>query len=538
MFIDPVTFYLRTWPTEFHQQLYFAGAIASTILVVYVVYNLYLHPLASLPGPFISRSGLWSYRINRAIRRDASFEYDKLHETYGDYVRMGRNQVMTTDPSTVPLLYGHSSKWVKSGFYHLFRLGPPKGIMSETDVKKHAALRRASSSAFSMNALVELESSVDTMADLFFQRLDEFSAKGKPWDAGLWLQWYAMDVVGELAFGQHFGLLETSTDDNQLIEALDNFIAVAALLGSMPRVGDPLFTIASALGAGGRGAAHLMQITKDSVSARIKRTSEIEKVGDSTDIKKDMLSRFLNAKDPTTGKKLTFDQVCTSATQVVGAGSDTTAITLRAIMYYVLSTPGVYEKLMDELNEAVETGRLHFPTPYQEGVKLEYFQAIIKETLRIYPAVPWPMPRVAPEGGAEMGGHYFPPGTCVGISAYAFHKRVYGSDSDKFRPERWLEATAEEKSFLERNLLTFGGGSRVCIGRNISIMEMTKLVPQMFWRYKFNITPRKQGSPHKYPHGRGLDGVKDGESWYIESSWFAVQRDLFLDISKREVADE
>jgi hypothetical protein len=47
------------------------GCLFTVLLLAYVSYNLYLHPLASLPGPFIARSGLWSYRVNRAILRDA-----------------------------------------------------------------------------------------------------------------------------------------------------------------------------------------------------------------------------------------------------------------------------------------------------------------------------------------------------------------------------------------------------------------------------------------------------------------------------------
>ncbi|PWN86514.1 cytochrome P450 [Acaromyces ingoldii] len=506
------------------------------VLVAYVTYNLFLHPLAGIPGPFISRSGLWSYRVNRAIFRDASQSYDKLHDDYGAYVRIGRNHVMTADPAAVNVLYGHSSKWTKSGFYHLFRLGPPKGIMSETDVKKHAALRRASSSAYSISALLELEVSVDIMVEKLFRQLDGFVERKQPWNAGLWLQWFAMDVVGDLAFGKNFGLIEKATDTNNLIPAVEDFVFVATLMGTFPTIGDPLFTAASAAGAGGRGAAHLMQVTQESVKARLKRAEEIVKAGGTTDeLQKDMLSRFLRAKDPETGKKLTVDQICTSATQVVGAGSDTTAITMRAIIYYTLVTPGVYEKLMEELEAAVSNGSLTFPTPYNEGVKLEYFQAIVKEALRYYPAVPWPMPRVAPEGGAHIGDHYFPPGSRVGMSAYAYHRRAYGHDSKRFRPERWIEATDEEKKEMEKNLLSFGGGARVCIGRNISIMEMTKVIPYLFWTYHFSITPRGPGSPHKYKQGRGSDGVLDSESWYVKSSWFSSQYDFFLDVKKRDV---
>jgi len=51
---------------------------------------------------------------------------------------------------------------------------------------------------------------------------------------------------------------------------------------------------------------------------------------------------------------------------------------------------------------------------------------------------------------------------------------VYGEDVDCFRPERWLDATEEQLKAMERSSLAFGAGSRVCIGKNISMMVSTR----------------------------------------------------------------
>lgn len=56
------------------------------------------------------------------------------------------------------------------------------------------------------------------------------------------------------------------------------------------------------------------------------------------------------------------------------AGSDTTAITMRAVLRYIIGDPRIYAKVMAELEEAIEEGNLTFPVSYAEGVKLEYFQ--------------------------------------------------------------------------------------------------------------------------------------------------------------------
>lgn len=56
------------------------------------------------------------------------------------------------------------------------------------------------------------------------------------------------------------------------------------------------------------------------------------------------------------------------------AGSDTKAITMRAVLRYIIGDPRIYEKVMVELKDAIDEGNLTFPVAYAEGVKLEYFQ--------------------------------------------------------------------------------------------------------------------------------------------------------------------
>jgi cytochrome P450 len=71
---------------------------------------------------------------------------------------------------------------------------------------------------------------------------------------------------------------------------------------------------------------------------------------------------------------------------VVGAGADTTAISVRAILRYVCSNPRVYQKLQNEIDAATGTGNLSDLPQFAEGTKLPYFQAVIKEALRVFPA--------------------------------------------------------------------------------------------------------------------------------------------------------
>jgi cytochrome P450 len=65
---------------------------------------------------------------------------------------------------------------------------------------------------------------------------------------------------------------------------------------------------------------------------------------------------------------------------------------------------------------------------------------------------------------------------------------VFGACPEQFRPERWIEASAEQQREISSCLFSFGAGTRSCIGKNISLLEMYKLVPAVLGNYE--VSPR------------------------------------------------
>ena len=163
------------------------------------------------------------------------------------------------------------------------------------------------------------------------------------------------------------------------------------------------------------------------------------------------------------------------------AGSDTTSVAIRSSVYRILQTPGVYDKLMKELDNAYATGRISKPVvTYDECVALPYFSAVIKEVLRFDPSVPTNYPRLASKGGYHLNGLYVPEGTVVCSNSWVINrnKDFYGEDAEVFNPERWL--VSEERSrIMENHSFTWGHGAIVCIGKNIALMEVHKAICQV-----------------------------------------------------------
>ena len=164
---------------------------------------------------------------------------------------------------------------------------------------------------------------------------------------------------------------------------------------------------------------------------------------------------------------------------------------------------------MKEIDEAVEEGRIESRTngsvSWAESQQLPYLDACIKEAMRVHPAAGLPLERITPPQGIEIDGHFIPGGTIVGVSAWVIHKRTSVFDAqnrfdvDSYIPERWLEASKEELKEMNGMMFQFGAGSRTCIGKNISLLEIYKLVPSFLRRFEVEFAD--PGKPWRLHNG-------------------------------------
>ena len=143
--------------------------------------------------------------------------------------------------------------------------------------------------------------------------------------------------------------------------------------------------------------------------------------------------------------------------------------------------PQIRQQVLDEIQKADAAGKLSTPVKYEEVREyLPYSAACIKEGLRLNPPASNLFARVVGKEGKEIDGYFIPPGTEITSYAYVGQRDpdLYAPDPDKFRPERWLES-GEKANELEAASYVFGMGPRVCLGKDIAIMELYKLIPEV-----------------------------------------------------------
>jgi cytochrome P450 len=267
----------------------------------------------------------------------------------------------------------------------------------------HGQHRRLISSIYSLEQLKKLEPGVDTAISLFIQRLGEVTKDRASVDMSKWAQLFAFDVIGEVTFSKPFGFLAAGKDDGSF-QAIDEALVSASWIGQVPWLywlHDRMMPmIGNWLGVNNRNGS-LRQFAAKECDARKGRPSD----------RKDILSSLFAVKE---AKPQEFDDnsVLSMASSNIFAGSDTTGISIGAVMYNLCKYPRCKDELLREVQETVHREALDGSKnmPFDAGFVMPYLQACIYEALRMHPAVGMSLPRVVPPDGFEVEGVFLPGG--------------------------------------------------------------------------------------------------------------------------------
>lgn len=130
----------------------------------------------------------------------------------------------------------------------------------------------------------------------------------------------------------------------------------------------------------------------------------------------DILDKLLDVRKEKPGE-MNDMAVQSMATSNIFAGSDTTAISTRSVIYYLLKNPDYKKKMIEEIDTQKNQGKLSSPITLEETKHMPYLQACMYEALRCHPAVGMSLPRVTPPGGIQVDGRFIPEGVCCSSSS-------------------------------------------------------------------------------------------------------------------------
>jgi cytochrome P450 len=185
----------------------------------------------------------------------------------------------------------------------------------------------------------------------------------------------------------------------------------------------------------------------------------------------DVLSMLVEARDEQ-GHGMSPPELRDQMFTLLMAGHETTAGSLAWVFARVLDRPEVVDRIRTELRDVVGEAALE----PQHIARLEYLDAVVKESMRLDPVVNLVQRLV--KKPTRIGGHYLPAGALAAPCIQLAHRRPdLWRDPERFDPERFVGARPNPYAFFP-----FGGGTRRCIGAAFATYEMKVILAVAFRR--------------------------------------------------------
>lgn len=228
--------------------------------------------------------------------------------------------------------------------------------------------------------------------DLFLDQLQKKAAHGVAVDLRLWYNYATFDTVGDLAFGESFGCLASSTY-HEWVSFVVEYFYMATLLQVVHRF-RPLNRLLAAL---------IPSSLKEKRERHRKSTLEkimhrLERGAD----RPDFVQPLLAAKETSAISDTELEQM---AGLLIVAGSETTATALASVTFLLLQNPAALTELVQELRSQFKR---ESDIDISSINQLHYLQAVIQEGLRLFPPITNGFPRQSFPEGAVVDGQFVP----------------------------------------------------------------------------------------------------------------------------------
>ncbi|KIJ62772.1 hypothetical protein HYDPIDRAFT_41487 [Hydnomerulius pinastri MD-312] len=475
-----------------------------TILISVLAYRLSpFHPLAKYPGPIPCRiSKFWMAWISSDGKQHKY--YSSLHQKHGDVVRIGKytiiaflyissifltritlgpNELSFRDVNAIAPLMGYPG--LPKGPHWDGRMAEQttiRALISLRDPAEHARRRKPWTRAFSSAALKGYEEILGKRVLEFVTALER---QAEPVNLAELISHFTFDFMSDMAFGGGSEMLRDGDKDNTW-HLLESGLPLALILTHVPWLGKYYVKLPGI----GADLKKFRSFCQERATLRRSQGSQ----------SKDLF-HYLIDEEGVERSPPTFGEVASDGVLAIVAGSDTTATTLSSLFWALMENPATYRRLQAEVDHYYPPGEDALSTAHHS--QMNYLNAVVNETLRLFPPVLSGSQRGAPKGrGGKLAGPYFvPEGASAFVHFYSLHRdpRNFSPIPDVFWPERWL-SPEERQSFgypdsknLEKApfvhntaaFVPFSFGPANCVGKNLAYQEMRTVICMMIQRLEF-----------------------------------------------------
>ncbi|RDW83583.1 cytochrome P450 [Aspergillus mulundensis] len=462
-------------------------ALLAIALAVYVaalsVYRLYFHALSHIPGPKLAAI-THGYEFYFNVVKGGLFiwEVERMHKVYGPIVRINPREVHIQDPEYYEEIYASSARKREKDAVLMAKFGLAGSGFSTVDSETHRQRRAPVERFFAKRVIEKNEALIYRSIDKLLYYIDEAHRSDTVISLDAGFAALTSDIIYEYVYGFNPGSLDKDGFNGQVRDGINGLMRMSHLLYFFPVLNKIMDAVPLPwLEKLSPSAFALADQKRDLYERGIRALNDAHS---STAEKSDNLINALAAPS-VPGHMRSPERLMNEGFALIIGGTETTARTLSVGAWHIYADEEIRRKLREELKSVM-------PTPesrprWNELEKLPYLSGVVNESLRLSTGIGNRSARVAPTETLTYKGVTIPPGTPISSihQPILMHPEIF-PNPEAFDPERWIRAAAQDIR-LDRYLVNFGKGSRICVGLNLAYAELFLVIALLVRRFDLEL---------------------------------------------------
>ncbi|KAI0154974.1 cytochrome P450 [Xylariaceae sp. FL1272] len=429
---------------------FYFGSLFTSI----VLYRLFEHSLKRFPGPVLAATTKFYHTWNQLFLSNHIF-LENICRKYGAIVRTGPQELTITDPSVFDAISGPGTSCIKSPFYDAIH--PYVGLLNIRTKEAYAPRRKQWDDILgvkSSGASPDVSGKEIRIQHFATQLLRVIARSGdRPVNVTTWYNHFAFDYIGELAFGESFGL----TDDPETSSATNGLAEVPKLLSEGMIMWKYFMGLPWLVCLVAKYAPIVPIVNKKFNASRGWAASVVDL----------RLAKYASDKDETD------------------------------IEIELARQRDIQDKLREEIiasgavrrlsNDDVACSKLNVAalsaSPFLNGC--------INEALRLYPAVPTGGARETTDKHIKIGETVIPPHTVIIAPRWTIGRLESAFErATEYIPERWVSKPEMVKD--RRAMNAFSIGRHTCPGQQIAMTEIRIVLAMLLIQFELKFAARRE----------------------------------------------
>ncbi|KAJ7051662.1 cytochrome P450 [Mycena amicta] len=463
--------------------------------------------ISKIPGPHCPS---WLFGNLLQIQMPKKFgEFDGVWcKAYGPVYRFkgsfGRDRLMVSDTAALRFIYNSDDLENGPAFQAFITWLCSEAGANTRKGKDHHQLRAALNVGFTLGAVRNYQPILERVAQRISEKLEAISSGSTVVDMVPLLNDATLSSIGEAALG--CPVEELSAD---LVRTNGEVLALASTVAPGQVLVDeilnlnlfPRWLLRQIVKLPGKAFKLLrdqVRFTENDGRRLVQKKLELarESAENAVDEESDVYTRVLRDSILGTASKaqIGLEDLVRQTSLMMIAGQDTTASTLAFLLVELSRRQDLQDSLRKEINELRARGLSYDQYPV--------LNALIKETLRMYPIVPVayriakndtviPLSKsITTTDGQLIDRIPICKGQLLTLSVTSYQRLEsrWGADADKFDPSRWIEGRVPQSDAIGpyANLLAFSSGPHHCLGWRFAILEMQLIICELIRNFTFS----------------------------------------------------